>query len=602
MAIERTDYNHAAGVFNVNVPGNSLAPIAQDGFRAWVRDGVGRYRLQCVENIAYVESIVEVFPGLNAGAGSIAGQVTTPGIVIVNAYDGDNNPIDVAQFRIEIRQVATQAGPAGVEPPAPTPGGGGGGLGPVQVQTVPVQYYVNANTGNDANDGSALAPFLTLAPVQAIASRRILQADMRVTVTGAPGGSDFVLPSFFGAAGYEGGQLFVETLEYNVGPTDSAGGPTAAPVNTFPTTLAGFYIGQQLRVASGALFGQRRTIVNGSSGVNLSLAAALGLAPGDAFDVQTPANRLIANTDVTLSGGPAPSSELFHYSPSLCFIGFGWAGAITTRLINIAGRVSIYGGQCDLSNQLAFLPLASGRLLAGIDDTISQSAEGPAAMGYPSQKGNGLVWNRAPNLNDPNQAIGNITGYFVTESNNVAPGAGSEMVIGYGSSGIYGGNLKGDQTTLRVKGAGTRCRLVRTSFTDLSLLITNTDGVGSFDTAGVVIVEDNAVLDVDSASINGVAPGPLRAEILAESGGIANINTNDPVLLQGANQSYGVWARYGGKIYSVAASLPMVGSVANFAANGAVAVTTAAILGAVGTILIAAVPANNDGSVIQRTA
>lgn len=120
MAIERADYIHAAGVFGIDVPNNKIVPVSQDGFLAWLRDGVGVYRLQCVESIGYVESICLPSLGLNQ-PGTIGAQVTTPGIVIVTTYDSFNNAIDVPQFKIEIKQLVSTDGPDGVVPPAPIP-------------------------------------------------------------------------------------------------------------------------------------------------------------------------------------------------------------------------------------------------------------------------------------------------------------------------------------------------------------------------------------------------------------------------------------------------------------------------------------------------
>lgn len=604
MAIERTDYTHAAGVFNVDVAGNRLIAVAQDGFRAIVRDGVGRYRLQTNEPIAYVEGICKPVLGLNQ-TGNIGAQITQPGIVLVNTYDADNNPIDVLQFSIEILQVATAIGPAGVEPPAPIPGGGPTpGAASVTTLTVAIDYYVNDVSGLDSNDGlTPLTAWQTLARVQEAIGLRILRANVRVHLaTGV-----YTLPSLFGAYGYEGGALTLADDVFNVVAADVAASNLGFPPYNFNTTAPGNLRGLMMRVTDGAGIDQIRMIQNNSPGVSMEISAFIpGFVMGDGFEVFQPATSVSpAIGGTTLRGAPMTQTVDLAFVPTLNFFNVDFtSGYFGDRTMIVEGRVAAFA--CTHSSNptnTIWQPTETGALLLGLDSSFSTI--GPGTTGFSSTIGYGVYGAGLGTQRDFTPVgfgTGNVRGFLNPfSSQTLVPGATAQTLFNYGLSMIFGGRMRGGQSAVRVSGKTARLITAVANASPIvnSLVINNTSGIGAPDTAGIVVVEDGATLDAYAGFIEGVAPGPARGQITAESGALVNINAESGALF-GTTQTYGLWARWGGRINQNVPTPVFAGGVAPLAAGGAAAPVTAVSLALAGDILIP-LAATNDGSIIQRT-
>jgi hypothetical protein len=136
MALEIPDAVHACGAFvgvtPVPAPFASVPPLPTDnqvcsnGVASFTRLGVGRYQVELEQPINVAEAIVQPSGPLNF-TGTIQGQVSADGLsVLVNAYDANQNPVDLLLFDLLVIKVPS--GKSLVVNPAAAPQAGGLGL------------------------------------------------------------------------------------------------------------------------------------------------------------------------------------------------------------------------------------------------------------------------------------------------------------------------------------------------------------------------------------------------------------------------------------------------------------------------------------------
>jgi hypothetical protein len=119
MAILRTDWLHAAGVFR-ELGDDAPKPVLNAGFDSIARNALGDYTLICNESISDQESQCNAWAGPNelviCGA-----MVTEPGKVRVRCYNLSGAPVDPITLNVEIKQLQTGPEGDGILPPTPTP-------------------------------------------------------------------------------------------------------------------------------------------------------------------------------------------------------------------------------------------------------------------------------------------------------------------------------------------------------------------------------------------------------------------------------------------------------------------------------------------------
>ncbi len=194
MALETPDAIHACGAFvgvvPVPPPFASVPPeptdnqITSNGIKSFLRTGVGSYQITLEQPINGAEAIVHCSAGVNF-TGTIQAQVNDlplvpPSLspetaVFVNAYDANQNPVDVTFFDVIVVKVPGSKSLALPVAPAPEPGGLGLPFS-AAVITGPGTFPLAAGVINQVNANGALtvqlpAPGVTLLPN----TRRVLK-------------------------------------------------------------------------------------------------------------------------------------------------------------------------------------------------------------------------------------------------------------------------------------------------------------------------------------------------------------------------------------------------------------------------------------------
>jgi hypothetical protein len=447
-------------------------------------------------------------------------------------------------------------------------------------------YYVSSIDGSNLDDGLTPATaFLTLAYAESIIPLDVQAIYEIVMLDVGPFVLDYVRPREYGL---DGCLYFRSDVDNELLSSTCGAGCTDTVLNGLVGLVADDLRCWWVEILDGAAAGQIRQVISNTT-VSIQLGNFLYAvpAPGDAFRVFRPSTTITDNGSNIALAGPR-NVNIPEKTGALCFERV----VFDTNEVRIGGKVRMWIAELIKLNQVIAQDYPSwGCLISGNDPKIADAVHGIALSGQ-NYAGAGVTM-----LTGAGGVIGTtVNGHFCARG--VAP------VFYAGRSWIANGRF---DTGLILDGTYDFVHLYADGyggaggirFVAAKLTLRNgaqavmTNATLSAAAGNALLVQSGSRLSISATvSVLGLAATAALVETDAE------LQTTGNATITGTGgASYGVQARYGGKVRLAGSPSNITGGLIAFAAGEAPITATAASFSSIGVLM-----ADADGSVVQRVA